>query len=345
MITDQRNTTLGIVAMKSPYVERFLMELDKLGLYSKIVVICESLEPIPIRNMIVVNQSVEASYYSALREHQVDVLVHLGVPVCTYKLSHNEEISVKLMTALLETCDNSDIQHLVYLSSSCVYKPFKDDWNALSETDITFFPTDACNERIAENRLQDYIVDNPHINLTLLRPATVLGPSSGDLDVLESNSWRRIGIAKSLPMQFTHEYDLIDSIIKVVKDRVGGIYNVASLGVIYPREILEITGGKTWKFPKHIPFVLMSVLVRILTFHKLTRYEWSFLRRPLILSTAKFCEEVGFTPKFTSTDAAVEYLFSNDVSSLDVDLINDGIIDVKQPRNVLSQWIRRIFQH
>ena len=84
---------LGLVTGGNPYAEKLLQTLDKSEQYSKIVVICPKLNPISIRNMITVKQAIGSSYYSVLREHKVDVLVHLGEVGCSSLKEDREELT------------------------------------------------------------------------------------------------------------------------------------------------------------------------------------------------------------------------------------------------------------
>ena len=317
---------LGLVTGGNPYAEKLLQTLDKSEQYSKIVVICPKLDPIPIRNMITVKQAIGSSYYSVLREHKVDVLIHLGEVGCSSLKEDREELNgapIVPVKTLIEACENSDINHLIYVSSSCVYSPAKTSWRTLSEEDLELsIPDRECSELIAEKLIQDYIFENPQINMAILRPAAVLGPSSDNDQIHESNFWKRISFVNSFPMQFTHEYDFIESIICSLKNRASGIFNVASQGVVFPGDIAEIIGRKKWYLPKILPFIVTALIVRALTFHRLKYYEWSFLKYPTVLSTSKSGVMLGFVPEFSSSEAVVDYLYGSDVKDMSVEITN-----------------------
>ncbi|MQG86952.1 MAG: NAD-dependent epimerase/dehydratase family protein [SAR202 cluster bacterium] len=317
---------LGVVTGGNPYAEKLLQTLDKSQRYSKIVVICPKLNPIPIRNMITVKQAVGSPYYSVLRDHKVDVLVHLGDVGCSSLKEEGEEPNetpIVLVKTLIEACENSDINHLIYVSSACVYCPDKTSWRTLSEEDLELsIPERECDELIAEKLIQDYIFENPQIDMAILRTATVLGPSSDNDQIHESNFWRRISFVNSFPVQFTHEYDFIESIICSLINRASGIFNIASQGVVAPGEIAEIIGRKKWYLPKILPFIVTALIVRALTFHRLKYYEWSFLKYPTVLSTSKSAVMLGFVPGFSSSEAVVDYLYSSEVKDMNVEITN-----------------------
>src|SRR3954464_14582082 len=84
-----------------------------------------------------------------------------------------------------------------------------------------------------EGYVRDFAVDNPHVNVTLLRFSNVLGP-----DIVTS-----ISRALELPLvpklagfdprfQFVHEEDVVRSILFVLDRHLPGIYNVAGDGLL-----------------------------------------------------------------------------------------------------------------
>ena len=348
MMVEKKSIVLGIVAGRNPYVEKFLQNLDKSGQYSKIVVICEGLKPVAVRNMVTVKQDIEKSYYSALREHKVNVLIHFGDIGCSHWKANGtqiESISDKLVNALIDSCDNSDIEHLIYISSSCVYSPVKSLWRTLGEEDLGNLNFEnECEERLSEKKIEEYISENSQIGMTVLRPATILGPSSNVKYLVESNYWQRMSVINSYPIQFTHEYDFIDSLNVVLDTEATGTFNVASKGVVLPKEFSNIVERKIWSFPKALPFIAVNLIVRILTFHKLNYYEWSLFRHPIVLATSKVTDYFGFTPKFTSAEAVIDYLYSNEVRDMEV-FISDGDMPADtHTEKGLGKWFLRIIR-
>ena len=106
---DQEQTVLGIVVGSNPYAEKLLQEVDKSNKYSKIVVICNDLNPISIRNMVTVKQDIYDSYYSVLREHKVHTLIHFGSLWCSEWDQDNRmdrQSSINAVDALIESCVN-----------------------------------------------------------------------------------------------------------------------------------------------------------------------------------------------------------------------------------------------
>jgi UDP-glucose 4-epimerase len=101
-----------------------------------------------------------------------------------------------------------------------------------------------------EGYVRDFAVDNPHVNVAMLRFSNVLGP-----DITTP-----LAKALELPIvpsvlgydprcQFVHEADVVRAILFVLEGRVQGIYNVAGDGLLPWSEVAAICGKRTFPLP------------------------------------------------------------------------------------------------
>ena len=101
-----------------------------------------------------------------------------------------------------------------------------------------------------EGYVRDFAVDNPHVNVAMLRFSNVLGP-----DITTP-----LAKALELPVvpsvfgydprfQFVHEADVVRAILFVLEGRVQGIYNVAGDGLLPWSEVAAICGKRTFPLP------------------------------------------------------------------------------------------------
>src|SRR2546430_10480454 len=101
-----------------------------------------------------------------------------------------------------------------------------------------------------EGYLRDFAEDNPHVTVSLLRFANVLGT-----DIITPIS-KSLGLPL-VPcilgfdplMQFVEEDDVVRSIEFVMKNQVPGIYNVAGDGRLPWSEVAAICGKRLWPLP------------------------------------------------------------------------------------------------
>lgn len=98
--------------------------------------------------------------------------------------------------------------------------------------------------------VRDFALDNPHVNVSLLRFSNVVGPT------IETPMTK----ALRLPMvpsifgfdprfQFTHENDVVRAIIHVLDNRIAGIFNIAGDGLLPWSEVARICGKRTIPMP------------------------------------------------------------------------------------------------
>lgn len=147
----------------------------------------------------------------------------------------------------------SRVRDVVVKSSSYIYGAAKEDpvW-FMEETPRSHTPHTRVERSLeaVEGYVRDFALDNPHVNVTLLRFSNVLGP-----DIVTP-----ISRALELPLvpsilgfdprlQFVHEDDVVRSIVFVLEQSLPGIYNVAGDGMVPWSEVAKICGKRTFPLP------------------------------------------------------------------------------------------------
>ncbi len=138
-------------------------------------------------------------------------------------------------------------------SSTLVYGAHPKDPVFFAEETRRATPPKAMVERSlleVESYVRDFAVDNPHVNVAMLRFSNVLGP-----DITTP-----LAKALELPVvpsvfgydprfQFVHETDVVRAILFVLEGKVQGIYNVAGDGLLPWSEVAAIAGKRTFPLP------------------------------------------------------------------------------------------------
>ena len=144
---------------------------------------------------------------------------------------------------------DSSVRNLVVKSSTLVY--------GASHRDPAWFREDMARTSLArtglersllevEDYLSDFADDNPHVTVSLLRFANVLGPDIRtplsrllDLPVVPA-------IAGFDPLlQFVEEHDVVRAILHVMNEEIPGIFNVAGDGRLPWSECASLCGRRT----------------------------------------------------------------------------------------------------
>ena len=185
---------------------------------------------------------------------EVDTILHTFLVVDSTRMSARtmHEINVIGTMNLLAAASapETSVRHIVVKSSSLVYgASFQDPAWFREETPRTKPPSTLVERSLleVEEYLRDFAEDNPHVTVTLLRFANVLGT-----DI-------RTPISKALELpaaphilgfdplvQFVEEDDVIRCIEFALGHELPGIYNVAGDGRLPWSEVAAICGKRRW---------------------------------------------------------------------------------------------------
>ena len=188
---------------------------------------------------------------------QVDTIVHTFLVVDSTRMSGRSlhEINVIGTMNLLAAASAADtsVRQLVVKSSSLVY--------GSSYLDPVWFREEVGRSRPPRTRversllevegyLRDFADDNPHVVVTLLRFANVLGTDI----VTPISTWLDRGLAPAILgfdplLQFVEEDDVVRALEFVATNQVPGTYNVAGDGRLPWSEVAAISGARTVPLP------------------------------------------------------------------------------------------------
>jgi UDP-glucose 4-epimerase len=182
----------------------------------------------------------------------IDTILHTFLVVDSTHMSGRNlhEINVIGTMNLLAAAGAPDtsVRHLVVKSSTLVYgSSYLDPVWFREETPPSRAPRTRLERSLleAEGYLRDFADDNPHVQVTLLRFANVLGT-----DIVTSISKaleRRIApyvFGFDPLLQFVEEDDVIRALEYVTDNEVPGIYNVAGDGRVTWTEVAEICAAR-----------------------------------------------------------------------------------------------------
>ena len=187
-----------------------------------------------------------------VRATQVDTVLHTFLVVDSTRMSGRQlhEVNVIGTMNLLAAAGapDSSVRNLVVKSSTLVYgSSYRDPAWFREESQRTNPPGTRVERSLleVEGYLRDFAEDNPHVAVSLLRFANVLGT---DIET-------PITKALQLPLtpcvlgfdpllQFVHELDVVRSIEHVMTHSVPGVYNVAGDGKLPWSEVASMCGQR-----------------------------------------------------------------------------------------------------
>ena len=187
----------------------------------------------------------------------VDTIVHTFLVVDSTQMSgrtmHEINVIGTMNLFAAASAPGSTVRNVVVKSSAHVY--------GASPADPVWFREDTARKAPVRTRLErnlievegyvrDFALDNPHVQVTLLRFSNVVGPTI----TTPLTKALRLPVVPSIfgfdpRFQFTHEDDVIRSIQFVLDHGIGGIYNVAGDGLLPWSEVAHICGKRTAPMP------------------------------------------------------------------------------------------------
>ncbi len=254
-----------------------------------------------------------------VRATQVDTIVHTFLETNSVAVSGRmlHEINVIGTLNLLAAAgaSGSSVRQVVVKSSTHVYGAGAGDPAYFRETDTRTSPVATRLERSlleVESLVRDFAEDNPHLAVTLLRFANVLGtdivtPISYDLR-------RRVlpCIAGFDPLvQFVEEDDVVRSLEFVTTRRIAGTYNVAGEGKLPWSEVASFGGARLLPLPPVQPRLFAGPLQRLGALQFPPEME-GLLRFGRGVDTTALREQ-GFTYRYTTSGAVLSFARANNL--------------------------------
>jgi len=206
-----------------------------------------------------------------VRATQVDTIVHTFLETNSVNVSSRSlhEINVIGTLNLLAAAGTagSSVRQVVVKSSTHIYGAAETDPAWFSEDTRRTSPVRTRLERSlieVESLVKDFTDDNPHLVVSVLRFANVLGT-----DIITPISYnlrrRRLPcIAGFDPLvQFVEEDDVVRALEYVTAHSIAGVYNVAGAGKLPWSEVASICGAYLVPLPPIRPRAFAAPLQRI----------------------------------------------------------------------------------
>ena len=206
-----------------------------------------------------------------VRATQVDTIVHTfletnSVAVPT-RVLHEINVIGTLNLLAAAGASGASVRKVVVKSSTHVYGSAEKDPAWFREGDSRTGPVRTRLERSlleVETLVRDFADDNPHLDVTVLRFAHVLGTDI--ITPISHNLRRRVlpCIAGFDPLvQFVEEDDVVRALEFATAHRVPGVFNVAGEGKLPWSEVASIGGAHLLPLPPVLPRLFAAPLERL----------------------------------------------------------------------------------
>jgi len=253
---------------------------------------------------------------------QIDTILHTHLIVDSTRASSRRlhEINVIGTMSLLAAAgaSGSPVRKVVLKSSGLVYGAAKSDpYFFREDMNRTSAPSTNVERSLLEVEafLRDFADDSPHVNVTLLRFANVLGD---DLDTPFALALRRPVVPEVLGfdprVQFVHEDDVVGALMYATNNDVPGVYNVAAEGWLSRDELRALVGRKVQ--PSVGPEVMERALRRLFSagLVDVPPSEVPYLVHPWVVAIDRLKAE-GWNPQHTNEETVLACLRGREPTS------------------------------
>ena len=237
-----------------------------------------------------------------------DALVHLAFIL---NPSHDEyfmyEVDVNGTHNVLDAAARSDVQQVLVATSAVAYGAFPDNPVPISEDHPVRGVADFsyARDKTESDRLcQLWGLAHPDRTMTIVRPCIVFGPN---VDNYLVRIWSKQPFQADVgqldtKIQFAHEDDVVDGIIRLLEGRHAGAYNVAGDGEMTLRECAELIELPIRRMPMWLYRGLARVMWRLRA-SEIPPGQIAFAVHPWVVSNQKLKDTTGWQPRYTSREA------------------------------------------
>jgi UDP-glucose 4-epimerase len=269
----------------------------------------------PSEKVVFVQRSVEEPFADLFVEHKVDAAIHLAFVVDpTHDRAREQRINIEGTRHFLDACAKAKVKTVLVASSAAAYGARSDNPEVLYEgaplratPDIGY----AHDKVRIEELCYEFAKSNPDVCLQIVRPCIVIGPHADHLGARLLRS--RIILAPrgyNPPIQLIHEDDAVRAIVKLLRSRQFGVFNLAADGAVTYRKIAEIADSRIVRLPRFLFRWLISLGWR-LGWRWLAAFPPSYLDyfcHRCVVSNIKLKTELLFLFKYDATRALRHFL-------------------------------------
>ncbi|MBS4753901.1 SDR family oxidoreductase [Nocardioides sp. zg-ZUI104] len=247
-----------------------------------------------------------------LREHDIDVVVHLAAIVNPGRdLELEYRVDVEGTRHVLDAAVRAGVRRLVVSSSGAAYGYHPESPAWITE-DVPVRGNDefgySRHKRLVEEMLADARTEHPDLEQVVFRIGTILGPTVQNQITALWDGPLILGVRGSdSPFVFVWVDDVAAAMVRAATDGPPGVYNVAGDGALTVRDIARRLG----KPVLDVPAGVLGAALRVARSLRLTPHgpeQVRFLRYRPVLANGALKERFGYVPALTSAQAFEAYL-------------------------------------
>jgi len=254
----------------------------------------------------------DVKLYEILAEEKVDTIIHTALPITPPRnvAWAHELLSVGSMY-VCNAAAEAKVRKLILASTADVYGAFPDNPAYITENLVPrgYLKSKFFADKIdAEKQFLKFAKKYPHTVVTILRPATILGPT---IQSYKTRYMSRFFVPTVLGfdplVQFLHEADLLHAFQLAALKDCPGIFNLASKGVMPLSKAIKLIG----KIPLPLSLFGLKSLVQLLWFLDISpapATHLDFLKYSSVLAIERAEQKLGWVPRYTCKETLLEFV-------------------------------------
>lgn len=263
----------------------------------------------------------DAHLAEILKNENCDTLIHAAMPISPLK---NEALAHEIIAIgsyyVFNACEAAGVRKAILVSPTDVYGAFPDNPNYLTESMPARgnLQSKILADKVdAEKQALKYQKRHPERIVTILRHATILGPT---IENFKTRYFKRRVITTMLGfdplVQFVHESDVIAAAVMLVEEDRAGIFNLAGDGVMPLSRAIEITGAYHVRLTQ-IGFKAMVQLMWYADLSPAPAAFADFLRYLCVVDNSKI-KKAGFVPRYTGKEALMDFIGAQRIKRMEL---------------------------
>jgi len=304
--------TVAVTGISGYVGSRLCEALERADEVERIVGIDVKPPAVECRKLVFCQRDLREALGDVLADNQVDTVVHLAFVIRHGRdLAGASRINTDGCRNLLEACLQCSVEGLLYLSSNTVYGPNPDNPDVITEDrplNQRYGSPYSRDKARVDQMFQDFAESHPDVSVTIVRSCPVIGPgAAGTAGAVMFTPIMMRCLGHDPRWQFTHEDDLVEAIVTLLRQRQRGIFNVAGDGSLAYSELVRMAGKRSIV----LPALLWSLLLKLSWWLHLQSDApggVEFFKYPIVLDTTRLKETAGFQPRYSSTEALRSYL-------------------------------------
>ena len=251
------------------------------------------------------------------KDEKIDRVVHAAYVVAPH---HNknmmEDINKRGTRNVMTAVAKAGVKQFMITSSTMAYGFYPDNDMPLTEesplrgNDDYIYPK---NKKEIEGLMQDFIAGHPEINVTILRPCFVIGPTIDNPFSRHLMKKFVLMPRKLQPFQFVHEDDLINVMLLLIEKGIGGTYNVTGDGTMTFSEMIKALGNihipLPWSFI--YPINNLAWFLHMSFFSEFPSTAMRLMVNPWLASSEKLKQTIDYRFKYNTKEAFADFAESN----------------------------------